>query len=135
MPKRLIRKIEARSEFNTRFTVSNTEQISQGVSLKLTDPGTATAHDGATAGTTSPAAGVANAESKTAATSVGAWRKGVFAGYASGSVTVGDKLVFVADGYLAPVALGTTIASGQIVVGSALADASTDTEFEWVMDI
>lgn len=109
------------------FTVADGTQISKGILLKLTDPITASKHNGATPATSPPAAGIAAMEKEASdgSTRISVWTDGIFDIFASSAISVGDAIVFVNDGYVS--AASTTLvapASGSVIVGYALETAS-----------
>lgn len=108
-----------------RYTVADNTAISKGILLKLTDARTASASTGS-ASNALAAAGISNAEKKVndGSTSLGAWTNGIFEISASGAITAGNAVIFVADNYVG-VAPGTVGgASGAIVAGYALETAA-----------
>jgi hypothetical protein len=118
--------------FPRRVTVADGATIVKGTALKLTTPNTGAASDAASAAVAVAAAGIAS-EEKTASdgiTSLSVWTSGDFYGYASGAITVGNPLVFVHNNYLAAAA---STASGAIIVGYALATATTGGRFAFRM--
>jgi hypothetical protein len=136
--KQLAIKVEAFDALNRSYTVADGTQISKGILLKLTDPRTAALADGTAAHTgadTAPA-GIANAEKKASdgSTQLGAWVRGIFDIVASGAITVGKPVVFVADGYVAQAPqLSVTASLG--IVGRALETASDGERIEVALDI
>ncbi len=124
---KLATKIWADETRTRSFTVADGTQISRGILLKLTDPITASKHDGATANLSSPSAGIAAMEKEASDTStrISVWTDGIFDIFASAAISVGDAIVFVNDGYVMPADTAkTTQASGSVVVGYALETAS-----------
>lgn len=138
MPDNIAIKVEAFDALNTSFTVADGTQISQGSLLKLTDPKTASKADAGSAavGADTAGAGIANAEKKASdgSTQLGLWKKGNFNIVASGAITAGKPVVFVADGYVAQAPITTAVASMGIV-GRALATASDAERIEVAIDI
>ena len=138
MPDQLTFKVEAYETFNTSFTVADGTQISRGMLLQLTDPRTASKATGTSArvGADQAAAGIAAMEKEASdgSTKITAWRKGIFDSVASGAITVGKPVVFVADGYIAQAPIDSAVASHG-VVGRALETASDAERIEWSINL
>ena len=112
------------------FIVADGTGIEKGTTLNLTDSRNAIkATSGAGTATILAGAGVAAREkiASDGRTRLSVFTKGVFDASASGAITVGDPVVFVADNHIAAAGVNTTAASGAIIVGHAL-ETATDAE-------
>lgn len=115
------------SGFPRRYTVSNSTAISKGTLLKLTDPRTAVAYDGATVEGALPVAGIAamDKEANDGSTSITAWTDGIFELTASGAIHLGAAVVFLNNNYVRQASGGITVAaSGAVIAGYAMETAS-----------
>lgn len=113
-----------------RFTVANATAISKGTLLKMTDPFTAAAYDGATVQAAQVVAGVAAAdkEANDGSTDLAVWQEGRFEVSASGAIAIGAALVGLANNYVAQASGGITVAaSGAMILGYVM-ETATDAE-------
>lgn len=111
------------------FTVADGTAIAKGALLKLTDPNTAII----STATLDPIAGIAatDKEASDGSTRLGVYTNGDFKMYASGSITVGDRLVSAADANF-PNYVKTNLtatASGAAVIGYAKETATAGETF------
>jgi hypothetical protein len=107
------------------FTVANGVGIEKGTLLKLTDPMTAAAADGAA----DVLAGIA-AEEKIASdgkTKLGVYRRGIFKMTSDGSISVGASVM--SDGTSNQVITATTATSGAKTLGTSLETAADGDTF------
>jgi len=106
-----------------RFTCAAGTAISQGTLMALTDPRTVAAHS--TEG--QPIVGVAamDKSASDSSTSISVWTDGIFEVKCSAGVTVGLNVIAsdTANQVIAALS-GTTLASGQVVLGTALEEAT-----------
>ena len=123
----LIVKSEATDLFNREFTVADGTQISKGTLLALTDPRTAAAV-GATGEVNVAGIALADKVANDGATTIAAWRHGIFKAVASGAITVGQGLI---AGGGNTIARANTDVSGAIsLIGHSLETAADGETFE-----
>lgn len=111
------------------FTCADGTAIAKGAILRLTDPMTASINGG----TDQFIAGIAASEkiASDGTTQIGVYREGIFRGYASGSISVGDS-VGTLTGYVNFLASNVnTGLSGSKVVGIALETATNGETFKF----
>lgn len=107
-----------------RFTCADGVKITKGTVLKLSEPRTA----GASVTEFDYIAGIASMDkvADDGETSISAWTDGIFDMYASGSITAGTNVMSAGYNHVKAVGATTLSASGAVVIGYALEDASDD---------
>lgn len=124
--------------FPRTYTCANATGISKGALLKLTDPRTASAYNGATIQAAVPVAGICarDKEASDGETQLTAWTDGIFESPASGAIALGAAIVFLNNNYIAEASGGITLAaSGAVIAGYSL-EAGADAEvIAWRMAI
>lgn len=132
-------KVEAFDALNRSFTVADGTQVSKGTLMTLSDPRTAAKCTSISVGVGggTPAAGIANSDkvANDGATNLGLWTKGVFDIYASGAINAGQKVCFLADGYVGAVSTTTTTAASMGIVGKALETAGDGEQIEISLEL
>ena len=113
-----------------RYTCANATAISKGTLLKLTDPFTVAAYDGATVQAAVPLAGVAamDKEANDGSTDISVWVQGRFEATASGAIAVGRAFVGLANNYITEASGGITLAASGAIIGGYVLETAADAE-------
>jgi len=130
--------IEDQDPGNVRktYTVADGTQISFGVLLKLTDPGTVALADAGEASLAVVVAGVAamEKEANDGSTKISVFKKARVRSFASQAIAVGDMVTFMADGHIGTVrgVNGVLLGAASLAVVAGIAEQTKATGEETI---